>query len=121
MFSLILGNWRFLAFTIILAAFLTLTLFLNNQNNRLLAELKESEQSRTQWEALAVRQNIAIEGLKDSTLACMEREAKAYEDVKQRESILNKASVRPRTQTEEKEVVDDETRKAVVNRLNRSL
>ena len=121
MFNFISGNWRFLGFSILLGAFITLTLFLNNQNDRLSSALKESEQNRAQLEALAARQNIAIEGLQDSTLACIEREAKAYEDAKQREAILSKASVRPRTQTEEKEVVDDETRKAVVNRLNRSL
>ena len=121
MLSLLSGNWRFLAFSLLLGILVAVIFFLNSQNNRLSAALKESEQSRAQWEALAVRQNMAIEGLQDNTLACMEREAKAYEDAKQREDILNKASTRSRTQTEEKEVVDDETRKAVVNRLNRSL
>ena len=128
MFSFIAGNWRILGLGVLFVCLLLSIFFLNasNEKNLLTIEkyqlmVESLEQERAQWEALATRQKIAIEGLQDSTLACMEREAKAYEDAKQRESILSKASTRQRTQTEEKEVVDDETRKAVVSRLNRSL
>ena len=56
-----------------------------------------------------------------NTQACLDREAKAQADAVERKAILEKAKPRARTQHEQEQVVDDATRKAIIDRLNRPL
>ena len=50
---------------------------------------------------------------------CLEREEKSVRDAAERAAIIKQA--RPRARTAEEKVVDDETRRRAVERLNRPL
>lgn len=61
------------------------------------------------------------EALAENTRRCLEREAQAQAAASERAAILANASTRQRTAQEKEEVVDDATRNAVIERLNRGL
>ena len=52
---------------------------------------------------------------------CLERETKAARDAAERAAIVKQAKPRARTAEEKDTVVDDETRRRAVERLNRPL
>lgn len=61
------------------------------------------------------------EALAENTRRCLEREAQAQADSAERSAILAGAATRDRTPQEKEKVVDDATRSAVIDRLNRGL
>lgn len=61
------------------------------------------------------------EALAENTRRCLAREAQAQADASERAAILANAATRQRTAQEKEEVVDDATRNAVIERLNRGL
>lgn len=74
-----------------------------------------------QWEAAYNEALSSAAAQGQATQACLEREAQAHEAQEERDAILQAAQPRPRTTTEQKQVVDDETRANIANRLNRPL
>lgn len=70
--------------------------------------------------ALAASEN-ATAAVQGSLTAALSREAQALRDSAARKQILDALRTRPRTETEKQEVVDDETRRAAADRLNRPL
>ena len=69
-------------------------------------------------EALSQAKN-ATAALQDSLHAAQAREVKARADASARKQILSGSKPRPRTEVERQEVVDDATRNAAADRLNR--
>lgn len=61
------------------------------------------------------------EALAENVRRCLAREAQAQADASERADILARAATRKRTAQEKEEVVDDATRNAVIDRLNRGL
>ena len=53
--------------------------------------------------------------------ACLDRERRAKEDAAARAEIMRRAKPRELTEAEKKEIIDDDTRKAAMDRLNRPL
>lgn len=68
------------------------------------------------WEAM---DQIAAQ--KDNTQACLDREVRAQTDAAERKAILEQVKPRTRAKEEQTKVVDDATRNAAVDRLNRPL
>lgn len=68
---------------------------------------------------LAARANA--EALAENARACLEREAKAQADARERAAIMAQAKPKERSETEKSRVVDDATRRRAVERLNRGL
>lgn len=77
----------------------------------------ERDDYRLKYEA----EQLHADALFDNANACLEREARAQEDAKIRSRIMEKAKPRQRTENEKEEIVDDATRGAVIERLNRGL
>ena len=75
------------------------------------------EFQRWQAAAQACRQDAQAQA--ENARLCLEREAKAARDAAKREDIMRQA--RPRARTAGEKVVDDETRRRAVLRLNRPL
>ena len=73
---------------------------------------------RDQWKtaAEAYRKDAA-----ENARLCLDRETKAARDAAERTSIVKQARPRARTVEEKAKVVDDETRRRAVERLNRPL
>lgn len=83
-----------------------------------LAREKEAHaQTRAKLDAALSR----AEALAENTRRCLEREAQAQADSAERSAILAGAATRDRTPQEKEKVVDDATRSAVIDRLNRGL
>lgn len=86
--------------------------------------LERSAHVRTQ-EALLVAQaarelsDITNTGLRTLAEACMAREAQSQVALAERSAIMAKAKPRAQSVEEQKEVVDDATRQAAADRLNR--
>ena len=57
----------------------------------------------------------------NATQACLDREVEAQEAARERAAIIQAATPRPRTATEQQQVVDDATRMRSADRLNRPL
>lgn len=66
-------------------------------------------------------EQIHADGLSDNVRACLDREARAQKEARTRSRIMEKAIPRQRTENEKEKIVDDDTRRAVVERLNREL
>lgn len=122
MFNFLAGNkWLsiiLLAIALFLGAWLQIS---RAQNTALNTKLEQAEAESEQWAAVAASRQATIETMQSTTAACIDREAKALADLEARENIFNSAAVRLRTEQESREVIDDATRKAVVDRLNRPL
>lgn len=82
--------------------------------------LKSAEQERDHWKSQALAARMGAEALAENARRCLAREAQAQADAAERAAIMDAARPRPRTETEKVKVVDDETRKRTVARLNRS-
>lgn len=80
-----------------------------------------TKKEREDWEAQAQAAKTSAEALADNARACLAREAQALADAAERATIMAEAKPRPRTKAEQTKVVDDETRRRVVDRLNRGL
>lgn len=74
---------------------------------------------RDRWEAAAEAYREDAEAQAENSRQCLGREAKAARDAAEREDIMRQA--KPRARTAEEKVVDDETRRRAVERLNRGL
>ncbi|WP_300786499.1 hypothetical protein [uncultured Desulfovibrio sp.] len=74
---------------------------------------------RDRWEAAAEAYRKDAEAQAENARQCLGREAKAARDAAEREDIMRQA--KPRARTAEEKVVDDETRRRAVERLNRGL
>ena len=73
------------------------------------------------WKTAAEAYRKNAEALADNARRCLEREAQAQADAAERAAIMDAARPRPRPETEKARVVDDETRRRAVLRLNRGL
>ncbi len=71
------------------------------------------------WKASYEETLRAAEAHREATKACLERAADAETARKERESLLQAAPPRPRTETEKQQVVGNETRSRAADRLNR--
>lgn len=61
----------------------------------------------------------AAEAQRKNAQACLDREAKARTDAEERAAIMSQ--VRPGLKPQQDTVIDDETRRRIVDRLNRAL
>lgn len=126
-------NWK--PYWLIGAAFALCAMLALWQIDNLRGKLKleRSEHAKTQsaladaiekgngWKAAYEETYRAAEAHRQATQACLEREVEARAAEQERKAILQAAQPRPRTETENKQVVDDETRKRTADRLNRPL
>lgn len=74
---------------------------------------------RDEWKAAAEAYQKNAEAQAENARTCLDREAKAARDATERAAIMKQAKPRPRP--EQEQVVDDETRTRVADRLNRPL
>lgn len=91
----------------------------NHQNTK--DALADAVEKGNGWKAAYEEAYRAAETHRQETQACLGREAEARAASQERKSILQAAQPRPRPETEKTQVVDDETRKRVADRLNRPL
>ena len=135
--SLMGSNWMTVALVVALAvAALTALVWARREQDqraelsyKLLAEQSRHSVTRTELAAARVeaaalraileRAEKAQAALQGSLAAALERERQASSAAAARKEILDNIRTRPRPSTEE--VVDDETRHAVADRLNRDL
>ena len=75
---------------------------------------------RDHWKATAEVYRADAEAQAENTRRCLAREAQAQRDAAERDAIVRQARPRART-AEQVRVVDDETRRRAVARLNRPL
>ncbi len=73
------------------------------------------------WKAAAEAAEGKLPALRGAVRECLEREAQAAVDAAARKRIMEHAQPRERSPAEQKGVVDDATRKAAMDRLNRPL
>lgn len=73
------------------------------------------------WKTAAEAYRKNAEAQEENARLCLERETKAVQDAAERAAIVKRASPRTRTAEEKNKVVDDETRRRAVLRLNRGL
>ena len=76
---------------------------------------------RDHWKATAEVYRTDAEAQAENTRRCLARERQAQNDAAEREAIVRQAKPRARTTAEQVRVVDDETRRRAVARLNRPL
>lgn len=96
----------------------------NDLDNDLKLEKAAHEKTRIErdsWKMSFEDERNRSEALADNARRCLEREARAQADAQERAAIMEKAVTRPRTEEEKQKVVDDATRSAVIQRLNRGL
>lgn len=84
-------------------------------------QLRQAQEDGLGWKAAYEKARDAAQAHKDTAAACMERELQARQDRQAREAILQPVKPRPRTEQEQRQVLDDETRKRAADRLNRPL
>lgn len=89
----------------------------DNLESALHSEKLAHAQTRAQLENALSR----AEALADNARRCLAREAQAQADAAERTVILANAATRERTPQEKEKVVDEATRSAVIDRLNRGL
>lgn len=73
------------------------------------------------WKAAADAVETKLPALQNAVRQCLDREAQAAVDAAARNRIMEHAQPRERSPAEQKGVVDDATRKAAMDRLNRPL
>lgn len=81
------------------------------------ATLKE----RDEWKATAEAYKKDAEAQAENARLCLDREVRAAQDAAERTAIMQQARPRVRTAEEKDKVVDDETRRRAIERLNRHL
>lgn len=80
-----------------------------------------TEQERQRWQAAAEAYRKDAEAQAENARLCLDREAKNTREEAERAAIMQQARPRARTVEEKAKVVDDETRRRAVERLNRPL
>ncbi len=117
LFSILKEQWAvvLLAFAAVVCALL----YVRNLNLKFEITELEHENSALQARLDACRNSLAA--LQTANAACIERESEIRRDEQAREAVMAKVKTRKRVAgTDDKtEVIDDASRKAVVNRLNR--
>ena len=78
-------------------------------------------QDRDRWKATAEAYRGEAMAQAENARLCLDRESNAARDAAERAAIVKQASPRARTAEEQDKVVDDETRRRAVERLNRPL
>ena len=78
-------------------------------------------QERDRWQAAAEAYRKEAEAQAENARICLNREAKTAQDALERAAIVKKAKPHIRPTEEKEKVVDDETRRRAVLRLNRPL
>lgn len=78
-------------------------------------------QDRDRWKAAAEAYRGEAVAQAENARLCLDREANAARDAAERTAIVKQARPRARTVEEQNKVVDDETRRRAVERLNRPL
>lgn len=73
------------------------------------------------WKAAYETANGRAEANREAAQACLDREVEARAASEEREAILQASPLRARTETEQTQVVGNETRKRTADRLNRPL
>ena len=125
-------NWKpYALFAGIVAALLLAFWRIDNVQGKLRLEQAEHNQTKTAladaiekgngWKAAYEEAQGAATAQREATQACLDREVEARTAQEARNAILQAAQPRPRTATEQTQVVDDETRKRSADRLNRPL
>lgn len=125
-------NWKLYAVIGGLAVALLLAFWrIDNVQGKLQLEQAEHNQTKVAladaiekgngWKAAYEEALTAATAQREATQACLDREAEARTAQEARNAILQAAQPRPRTEAEQKQVVDDETRKRSADRLNRPL
>lgn len=71
------------------------------------------------WAAVARQMNATAHALGEETSACLQREASAYAAAQRRTAIMRQVKPQPRPEQEKGEVVDNATRHAAADHLNR--
>lgn len=107
---------------ILLCANIVLCGRINHLEGNLAAEKTEHEaarQERDRFRAQFEQEHLKAQALGDNARACLAREALAQTNARDRAEIMEMA--KPRARTEDENVVDDATRSAVIERLNRGL
>ena len=97
---------------------------LDHVNGQLEAERRNhavTEKERDGWKSAAEEYRKEANAQAENARTCLDRAAKAEKDAAERTAIMQQAKPRPRPEFERGEVVDDETRRRVVGRLNRPL
>ena len=113
----IIGMGTILALVAVSAAFLIARDELDAERLRHAVTARE----RDQWKATAEEYRTNAEAQAENARQCLGREAKAARDAAERATIVQRSKPRPRTTEEKDKVVDDETRRRAVLRLNRPL
>lgn len=91
------------------------------EHNQTKVALADAIEKGNGWKAAYHEALSAAEAHKEATEACLNREVEAREAAEERSTILQAAQPRTRTDNEQKQVVDDATRKRSADRLNRPL
>lgn len=78
-------------------------------------------QDRDRWKATAEAYRGEAVAQAENARLCLDRESNAVRNAAERAAIVKQASPRARTAEEQDKVVDDETRRRAVERLNRPL
>lgn len=81
----------------------------------------EAVRRGNEWKAAYEEARAAAEANGAAAQACLDREVEARAASQEREEILQASPPRPRTETEQAQVVGNETRKRSADRLNRPL
>ena len=76
---------------------------------------------RNHWRTAAEAYRLDAEAQAENARRCLAREAQVQRDAAERDAIVRQAKPRTRTTAEQVRVVDDETRRRAVARLNRPL
>ena len=92
-----------------------------SEHSKTQEQLADALEKGKQWEAAYREAKGAAERQATATQACLDREKAAIVAKEERTDILRNAKPRPQTETEKRQVVDDETRKRSADRLNRPL
>ena len=121
-------NW--MAFYIAAAIVAALVAAIGIQTHRLKAEqashaltrkeLAEAVERGAGWKRLYETAQASAQAQQEAVQECLDREVLAARAREERADILRNARARPRTEAEKHEVVDNETRRAAADRLNRS-
>ena len=82
-------------------------------------DLKEWKETAARWEALAEQAQKGEAALEAQAQSCLDREAAAWAEADAWKALLDEATLRDMTQTEEKGVPDNETRRALSDALDR--
>ena len=91
--------------------------YISSLKNSLRTEQTAHAQTRKELEEATSR----ADALAENARLCLAREAQARQWSAERNDILGKAFYETRTPEDKEKVVDNETRNAVINRLNRGL